>query len=337
VAFNQPASRGFSTAAFAVLGINVFVVVWGALVRASGSGAGCGDHWPLCNGVVIPQAPAIQTIIEFTHRITSGLALIAAVALCVWCYRIFPRKSQVRLAATWSVAFLFAEALLGAGLVLLKYVGENASAGRAIYLSAHLTNTLLLLGALSTTAWLARKPGLPVSWKRTPLLLRIAILGIVLVSVTGAIAALGDTLFPAQSLKSGLKQDFSAAAHLLLRLRVFHPVLAIAVGIFAGVAAFRILKRQRITRNARNFGVALLLLVALQLWAGAANLAMLAPVWMQLVHLLLADLLWIALLLFSLELAQTMEFPPPVQAGPAAARPRPKKIAGKRTSARARR
>lgn len=326
---NRPSGR-FSAAAFGVLGLNIFVVVWGALVRASGSGAGCGDHWPLCNGVVVPQAPAIQTIIEFTHRVTSGLALAAAVALCIWCFRAFPPKSQVRLAAVLSTAFLFAEALLGAGLVLLRYVGANASAGRAAYLSAHLTNTLLLLASLAATGWLARKPGLPARWRGVPVLLRIAGVAIILVSATGAIAALGDTLFPAQSLASGWKQDFSAASNFLLRLRVFHPVLAIAAGIFLGIVTLRIVRRERITRHARNFGVAVLLLVALQLWAGAMNLGMLAPVWMQLVHLLLADLLWIALVLFCLELAQSTELPAKRQGRPAA--PPPEKISGKRTS-----
>ena len=47
---------------------NVLVILWGALVRASGSGAGCGNHWPLCNGQVIPVSPGWHTVIEFTHR-----------------------------------------------------------------------------------------------------------------------------------------------------------------------------------------------------------------------------------------------------------------------------
>ena len=128
-----------------MLGWNVLVVLWGAYVRASGSGAGCGSHWPLCNGEVLPVAPRIETIIEFTHRMMSGVALVGVVVLWLWSRATFARGSRVRYMALASFAFLIAEALLGAGLVLFNYVDKDASVGRAFYLSLHLTNTLLLL------------------------------------------------------------------------------------------------------------------------------------------------------------------------------------------------
>ena len=278
-----------------VLAWNLLVVLWGAYVRASGSGAGCGSHWPLCNGEVLPRAPRIETIIEFTHRAMSGLALLAVAGLCVWAFRAFPRGHRVRLMAGLSMAFLLLEALLGAGLVLFEYVDRNASVGRAIYLSAHLVNTQLLLGVLALTGWFARDSISARASPRAGLLLAALPLALV-VSVTGAIAALGDTLFPATSIVAGFRQDFSSTAHFLLRLRILHPVLAIASGIyflFAGIAVIR--------SSASLTGWAVAGLVVVQLCAGAMNLALLAPVGMQLVHLLLADLLWIALVLTAAE------------------------------------
>ena len=184
------------------------MVLWGAYVRASGSGAGCGSHWPLCNGEVVPVAPRIETIIEFTHRVMSGVALVGVTALWLWSRASFARGSRVRRMAVASFVLLITEALLGAGLVLFNYVDKDASIGRAFYLSLHLVNTLLLLGALVLTAWFSRGV-VPTPARRSSLV--VATLPIaILVSVTGAIAALGDTLFPATSLAQGFHRGFSA-------------------------------------------------------------------------------------------------------------------------------
>src|SRR5580698_1169271 len=166
--------RRFSQAAWAVLAYNMLVVLWGALVRATGSGAGCGDRWPLCNGVVVPRAPRIETIIEFTHRATSGLALLGVAGLCVWAFRLFPRGHRARLFAALSVVFLFVEDLLGAGLVLFQYVEHNASAGRTAYLAAHLVNTQILLAMLAATAWFGAAP-VSRQWHRAPKLIVAAL------------------------------------------------------------------------------------------------------------------------------------------------------------------
>jgi heme A synthase len=155
---NSRIDQRFSRYAWAVVLWNLFVIVWGAAVRATGSGAGCGSHWPLCNGQVVPRAPELATIIEFTHRTTSGLALLAVVALVVYAWRAFPRGHLARKASVYALVLILIEALLGAGLVLLDYVEQNKSLGRAAYLAAHLTNTLLLVGALVCTAWFGRRP-----------------------------------------------------------------------------------------------------------------------------------------------------------------------------------
>jgi heme a synthase len=287
----------FAKYAWSVLGFNVIVILWGALVRASKSGDGCGNNWPLCNGSVVPTAPRIATVIEFTHRLSTGLALIAVVAMAIWAFRAFA-PGPVRRAAAASVFFILSEALLGAGLVLLRYVGEDASAGRAIYLSAHLINTLLMLGAIALTAYWGSGRG-PVRLPQegpVPKLIGIALAGALLVGVSGAIAALGDTHFPVTSLRAGWEADFSSASHIFIRLRIWHPLIATLTGIYTAAVALWIARR---TPQSRNLATAVVTLVALQLTAGVVNLTLLAPIWMQMIHLLLADLLWISLVLFS--------------------------------------
>lgn len=274
----------FARAAWAVLAWNVLVVLWGAYVRATGSGAGCGGHWPLCNGDVLPRSPQTATIIEFTHRVTSGVALVGVFALAFFARRVFPKGERARTAAAVSALLIVTEALLGAGLVIFDYVAHNASAGRAIYLSLHLANTQLLLAALTITAWSATRATAGASR-----LVLSALVIAVAVSITGAIAALGDTLFPASSLASGIRQDFSTTASVLVRIRVIHPVLAVAAAAFF------------LWVGMRQRSILVILLTLAQVCAGAINIALLAPVWMQIVHLLLADLLWIALVVLALQ------------------------------------
>lgn len=295
-----PSHERFVRFAWGVLLYNIFVVLWGALVRATHSGAGCGNHWPLCNGEVVPFAPAVETVIELTHRLTSGLALIGVLMLCLWAFRLFGRGHRVRKYAVLSVVFILVEALLGAGLVLLEYVDQNKSVGRAIYLSAHLANTQILLGVLALTAWYAR-PGAPTTgrWARwTWLFGSLPVL--LVVGISGAIAALGDTLFPATSLAEGMRQEMSSTAHFLLRLRVFHPVLAIFSAVYVAFAALKAIQAH-ISPDATKLAWISWGLVFLQLVAGAVNVLLLAPVWMQIVHLLLADALWVALVLLVVE------------------------------------
>jgi heme a synthase len=284
----------FRRFAWIVLGWNLGVVLWGAYVRASGSGAGCGNRWPLCNGEVVPQAPQIATIIEFTHRISSGVALALVAILCLWAFLQFPRGAAVRRTAALSVFFIMAEALLGAGLVLLRYVAHNESAGRALYLSAHLVNTQLLLAVLAATAVLAApRARFAGPWRGTPLAMLLVSLA---VSITGAVAALGDTLYPAPSLAAGMLQDFSSGSSLLLRLRLVHPALAIAGGVYIAIAVFA----QSRAEKTRGPAIAVMFLALAQLCAGAVNVVLRAPIAMQIFHLLLADLLWITLVLLFL-------------------------------------
>ena len=232
----------FTLFAWVVLGWNVLVVLWGAVVRATGAGAGCGSHWPLCNGDVLPQAPAVKTLIEFAHRVTSGRGARPHCAPAYLGIPAVPQRSRRTAIRSVSFILIIVEALLGAGLVLLRYVEHDQSVGRAVAISLHLANTLLLLGALTCTAWFSRP-----DVTRPRFAFRGAVLGLllplaVIVGITGAIAALGDTLFPATSFSQGMQQDVSDTAHFLLRLRVFHPAFAIIFALYGFfVAVDRIL------------------------------------------------------------------------------------------------
>ena len=285
---------GFARYAWLVLAYNVAVVLWGALVRATGSGAGCGRHWPRCNGVVVPRSPSAETLIEFTHRATSGVALLSVVVLLALAFRRRPAGHPARRGALWAMALMLVEAALGAGLVLLELVGANTSGARAMMTGLHLANTFLLLGALTLSAWWAsggrairfRGQGGAGVWMGTAAAATLA------VGVTGAITALGDTLFP----RDAVGLELSGTAHFLERLRIVHPVAAVATGVFLVLAA-RTIRRLRPDPTTARLTTVLSALVGTQIAAGALNVAMLAPVWMQLVHLLLADALWITLVL----------------------------------------
>lgn len=288
-----PAHRPFERYAWSVLAYNVAVVLWGAYVRATGAGAGCGNHWPLCNGAVIPVSPTLNTLIEFTHRATSGISLALVAVLVVWAFRAFPRHHPVRLGAVLSAIFLLTEALLGAALVLLEHVAKNTSANRAWSHSPHLVNTLILLACLTLTAWWGMGNPRLRPRGRPAVLSAVTLGGVLLLGISGAIAALGDTLFPARSLAEGFAQDFDRASNLFVRLRFLHPLIAILVG--AWVLWFCVTTMRRPALRAPALLVVGLL--GAQLLAGAVNLLLMAPVWMQMVHLLLADTFWIALVL----------------------------------------
>ncbi|WP_437681180.1 COX15/CtaA family protein [Sorangium sp. So ce131] len=308
------------------LAFTLGVILWGAFVRATGSGAGCGSHWPTCNGDVIPRSPTAATFIEFTHRATSGLAFLLVALQLVWAFRAFPSGHPARGGAAASMLLMVTEAAVGAGIVLLEYVAHDASAARALWMAVHLINTFLLVGAMTCTLYWGRG-GRRVRLRgqgATGALLGAALAGVLVVGVTGAIAALGDTLFAAGSLREGIAQDLSPAAHFLLRLRALHPVAAVFVGVYLLAARGAIAARRPSPLVAR-LGAATGALVLLQLGAGILNLLLLAPVWMQLVHLLLADLLWMVLV--TLAAAALGEPAAAVASGPRGDKAQPEAVA----------
>jgi heme a synthase len=287
--------------AWGVLAYNVAVILWGAVVRATSSGAGCGDHWPLCNGVVVQTNPRLATMIELAHRMSSGVTVIAVLLLLVWTFRATVAGHLARIAAIAAAVFTFNEALLGALLVLLRLTADNRSPARAVYLSLHLANTLLLLGALTLAAhFLSRREAFArraVRFSQLPL----AVTGLaatLVVGVSGTLAALSDTLFPATSMGAAFAQDFSGGGSWLVRLRILHPLTAVIAGLFICWLLLRSASRPA----ERKLAGVVLLLLGLQYGLGVADVALLAPVWMQIVHLLGADLLWIVLVVLAARL-----------------------------------
>jgi heme A synthase len=301
VSARAPAVR-FARFAWSLLIYEVLVVAWGAYVRATGSGAGCGRHWPTCNGEILPRAARVETLIELSHRVSSAGALAGTLVLLVWAIRVYPRGHRVRRAAGVTVSLMIAEALIGAGLVLFEYVAHDASMKRALSMSFHLINTFLLLASTAITAWWAsggravRLRGPTGAASGVTILFGVLLGGMLVVGASGAVAALGDTLFPVPSLAAGLAQDFAPQSHLFLRLRVLHPMFAMTIA-GAIVLAMGFVRSLRPSRAVGALSRVAALLAVAQVAAGIGDVLAQAPVPMQLVHLVLADLVWISLVL----------------------------------------
>ncbi len=296
---NEYQSRGarrkrVSTSALAwtTLWANVVVIIQGAFVRATGSGAGCGSHWPTCHGEIVPLSGDVHTAIEFTHRLLSLVVLFLGAWLLrrVWRERAENRGVYVFGAAAF--VFLLIEALLGALTVLWGLTGDNQSTARGLMVATHLVNSLFLIGALAGTVVYARRerPAYPLRLARQGPLLTVLLVGLIGMQVlmfSGGIAAMGNTMFPSESLAEGLAADFDADSHPLIRLRILHPLIAIAVGVylFLALGLARWLKPVSAGRGLRRW---LLGTYLVQLFVGAVNLALLAPIALQLLHLGLA-------------------------------------------------
>jgi cytochrome c oxidase assembly protein subunit 15 len=278
--------RGIAPFAAVVVAFMVLVILQGAVVRATGSGAGCGNHWPLCNGDFIPHHPRIATIIEFMHRSMTGIITWLVIGLITWTFLARPAGDPSRRAVTWVGILLVTEAALGAVLVKGGYVEANASVARVVVQGIHFSNTLLLLAAITLTWWWLRNRDIVTLDAKSRTIAWTALATTLIVGATGAIAALADTLFPSPDLQTALMQDFAAHAPLLIRMRWMHPTAAL---IALGCAIWLSLKlRSRISH-------VVLALIALQLVLGIGDVLLLAPTWMQVLHLLGADLYWIAL------------------------------------------
>ncbi len=313
-AHKQPKSRAFTSYAWIFLLYMLAVILFGAWVRITGSGAGCGAHWPTCHGEVIPRDPNTQTIIEYTHRLTAGFLGILVLILMGWAYKVFG-KGRVVLASIVTFIFILFESAIGAGIVLAELVADDDSVARAVVIAIHLVNTLFLTGSAALVAWWSHGVPLP-RWKiggRLKWLLLIGLLGIIATSMSGAVTALGDTLFPVQpTIGEGLfqrvREDLSPVNHFLVRLRIFHPIIAIVVALYllAVTWAIRLMDLPpRVDFWAGIMG----LLVIVQTLAGVINILMAAPGYLQLIHLLLAQFLWISLFFLFLSVMLPEEAP----------------------------
>jgi len=290
--------RAFARFAWFFVGYLVAVILFGAWVRITHSGAGCGNHWPTCNGEVLPAAPAIETVIEYTHRLTSGMCGVFGLILIGWAVRLFGWTHLIVRTSLLTMLFIIFEALIGAGLVLGELVAGNDSVARAVVVALHLSNTLILMACASLTAWFAGQdePYASGTHERSPLLPALGLLALVVIAMSGAVTALGDTLFPiSATLGPGLfekvQADLSPANHFLVRLRIGHPILALLGSLFVGW-----LLLSPVQRTAGWARAAMALLIA-ELAVGLWNVAWAAPGWLQIIHLLLAQALWICTLI----------------------------------------
>lgn len=293
--------------AWAALVYTILVVLFGAWVRITGSGAGCGQHWPTCHGEIVPRAPSAATVIEFTHRLSSGIYGLVIVALVVVAFRGHARGSWARRGAVLALLFTITEALVGARLVLFGLVADNDSVDRAIWMAIHLINTSLLTGAVAVTCWASELRSLR-SIGRAGWSLVGALVALLLVGITGAVTALGDTLFPVVDgggVAATMSMDHSPTAHFLQRLRVMHPILAVGVALYVLVAVQAVMDRQKRPEVALWARWTAGLVIA-QVAAGVVNILLSAPGWLQIIHLLLANGLWIALIFLSLSASSSV-------------------------------
>lgn len=302
--------------AWFVLVYNVIVILWGGVVRATGSGAGCGDQWPLCDGSAIPQSPQFHTLVEFTHRLMSGGALILILALLVWTWRTTGKGHLARWTSAIGLLLVLNEAFLGALLVTVAAHSASVATG-VILFSCHLTNTLLLVATLTLTAEFLSNPrfGASTRLRRGGLVFpTLGILATLLVGVTGSLVALGDTMYPSTSLLDAIRQDFSSTAPLLLRLRWFHPASAFVAGAFILWLLVRALRHEAPAKM-RTLGMGVLLTLLLQYLLGAFDVLGHQPTWLQILHLLGANVFWVFLVLLTANycLVEKMSAPKPVR------------------------
>lgn len=296
----------FAKYAWFVLAFNIVVILWGVFLRASKSGDGCGQHWLTCQGEVIPSAPELKTIIEFSHRITSSLAGILLIVLLVWAIRRWytaknEQNRRTLRAAIGSFIFVCVEGALGAGLVLTGNTAENLTPERPFWMAAHLINTFILLAFLPLTARYAGG-GRPLRFRTEPKYIAAIALGVVaifLVGISGSIAALSSMIFPAGTIAEGIAKDFSPTSHILLRLRLLHPITAILTSVFLIFLTGWLAKERGNDKAVSRWSNVLSVLVLAQIGFGSLTLLMLAPIILQLGHLLFADAIWISYVLFA--------------------------------------
>jgi heme a synthase len=303
--------------AWFVVVYSVLVVLWGVVVRATGSGNGCGDHWPLCQGQVIPIHPKLATVIEYTHRMMSGPSEVPLIVLLlVWVFRAMPSGHLARSFAVAGLVLTFTEGLLGALLVKLGLTATSTSPLRPPMLALHLSNTLVLLGSLALTAhFVGRKTAAlreAVEFRhKLPAI--VGLLAAMMIGITGSLAALGDTLFPATSLRAAFAADFSASSEWLMRLRILHPASAVVAGAFILWLLWRAVfvgrDDSRPNIELQRLGWWLAGLLGFQFVLGMLDVLLRAPVWMQVLHLAGADAFWCVLVVLTFSVTITAKAP----------------------------
>ena len=305
----NPVSRShamFGRYSLVLLIATVFVIIFGAFVRASLSGDGCGTGWPICDGGVLPVGAELKTYIELTHRATSGLLLIGVFAMAIWSIRLFEKGHPARKAAIGAFAFTLFSALIGAILVKFKYVTHDASLGRAITMPLHLVNTFALMASLALMVHLARG-GQRASFKGqgglgSAFLWTIG--SFFMLGMTGAVSAMGKTAFQtklagANTFLERIQMHVGDQAHPVLKGGLLHPLMAMAAGLILIFTCRLASERRAGDPWVEHWSSLTIWLYVGQMLFGIVNLVASAPVWMQLTHLGLALANWIALVMLA--------------------------------------
>ena len=301
------AKKQFSRILFALLIYTLLVILWGAWVRISHSGDGCGDTWPLCNGKIIPEAEQGKTWVEYSHRMMSGIFGLLIIALYFKVKSLFPKNHPARFWALLSLIFTITEAALGAKLVLFGLVSSNDSPYRAFVMGLHLINSLMLTASIALTWNFSKssdwKKRINAPWNMTKFTVQRAIISslvaFLMIAITGALAALSNTLFPTASLVDGFAADWDSNSHFLIRLRGFHPIAGILLGGSLAVMAWLSVQMAKTEETIfKNRSLFLAVVTSVAIAFGIATLLSLAPIWMKIVHLLLAHTVWIGLVLW---------------------------------------
>lgn len=280
--------------ALILLFYTLLVIVWGAWVRISHSGDGCGESWPLCEGEFIPAAGDQKTWTEYFHRLTSGIYGLIVIGIFLWAWSRRSIFSPAVVRASFLVLVLtIVEALLGAKLVIFGLVGQNDSFFRVAIMAFHQLNSFLLMGAvfllyrssLDRVKKLNDPPWREVLFQKKSSLLLLALL---LIAMTGSWASLSNTLYPSDGLLDGLMKDFSQDSHPLIRLRVLHPILAT---LLCSVLIFSSWVNYQIRNQKESLGILAVFLGALIF--GWMTLILQAPLWMKISHLVFAHGVWL--------------------------------------------
>ena len=287
---------------YAKLGLflSIVSILAGAFVRATGSGDGCGATWPTCKGRIIPALTDTSELIEFSHRSVSGLLLV--VTLIIFSKtRKFQKGSLVKSVTNYLTFFVIFEAIIGAIIVLFEWVGLNSSLPRIVAVPIHLVNTFGLLGCYAILYKIVEDDLKEIKsiFNRNFILISFLFL---LSGATGSITALADVLFPSASFIEGFLEDFDKTSEALTRLRILHPIISSVLSVVLYVYSTRINKKYGV--NVKILKTFVIVAVLLGVFNVISNIVL--P--LSILHLAIADFLWISYIYVSIDLSKNNLF-----------------------------
>ena len=280
--------------------LSIASILAGAFVRATGSGDGCGATWPTCKGKIIPALSDTSELIEFSHRSVSGVLLVVTLIIFAKT-RKFQKDSLVRIVTNYLTFFVIFEALIGAVIVIFEWVGLNSSLPRIIAVPIHLVNTFGLLGSYAILYKILQDDlqNIKNMFNKNFLLISSLFL---LSGATGSITALADVLFPSASFVEGFLADFDRTSEVLTRLRILHPIITSTLSIVLYVYATGIRKKYNVSVKP------LQTLILIAVFLGVINVLSNIVLPLSILHLAIADFLWISYIYVSIDLSKNNLF-----------------------------